>query len=135
MDMVSCLVVTQPIAGGFARVSPKPWCAKGLTFGQYTHNLLSSKTYQSSFPLDLYSTQYLMIFSKFWHSRNRSASPVPVDRKTGFNVGLTRQPRSGGTALQGMRVTSPTRVGSERTTNGGWQRHDKTCFLTPTARS
>jgi hypothetical protein len=38
---------------------------------------------------------------------------VSADWKTGFNVGLTRQPRSGGTALHGMCVTSPTRVWSE----------------------
>jgi hypothetical protein len=34
-------------------------------------------------------------------SRNRSASPVSVNRKTGFNVGLT-----GDTALHGLRVTA-----------------------------
>jgi hypothetical protein len=57
--------------------------------------MLSSKTHQS-FPSDLYSTQYLVIFCR---SRNRSASPVSADRKTGFNVGLTQQPRSGGTPI------------------------------------
>jgi hypothetical protein len=73
-----------------------------LTFGQYAdYNLLSSITYQS-FPSDLYSSQYLVTFSEFCRSRNRSASPVSADWKTGFNVGLTRQPRSGGTALHGM---------------------------------
>jgi hypothetical protein len=71
-----------PEAGGFARVSPKLWCAKGLL------------------PFHC-------------RSRNHSASPVSTDRKTGFNVGLTQQPRSGGTTLHGMRMTSPTRVGSE----------------------
>jgi hypothetical protein len=54
---------------GFARVSPKPWCAKadlGLTFGQYTHyNLLFSKTHQS-FLMVFYFGRFLGIFAKFY---------------------------------------------------------------------
>jgi hypothetical protein len=79
------LVVTQPIAGGpeavgFASVSPvEAVVRKRLTFGQCTHyNLLLSKTHRS-FPLDIYSTQYLLIISEFCRSRNRSASPVSAD--------------------------------------------------------
>jgi hypothetical protein len=64
-SLVTHSVAGGPEAGGFARVSPKPWCA----FGQYTHyDLLSSKTHHS-FKSDLYSTQYLVIFSEFCLSR------------------------------------------------------------------
>jgi hypothetical protein len=55
--------------------------------------------------------------------------PPSAGRKTGVNVESTRHPRSGGTALHGMRVTSPTRVGSE--TNKWWMalKHTETCFF------
>jgi hypothetical protein len=65
------IVLTQPIVGGpsavgFARVSPKPRCAKGWTFGQHTHyNLLSSKTHQS-FSTVFYFGRYLGIISEFY---------------------------------------------------------------------
>jgi hypothetical protein len=134
------LVVTPPIAGGprpalllaflLSRGAPK------LTFGQHTHyNLLSSKNHQS-FPSDLYSTQYLVIFSEFCRfiAVPVIALPPPVsaDWKTGFSdlaatIGkhcITRNARD---------VTDSSRIWNEQ--NYGWQRHDKTCFLTPAAGS
>jgi hypothetical protein len=67
---------------------------------------------------DLYATQYLMIFSeicRFIVVPVIALPPpfLPIGKLVLNNVGLTRQPRSGGIALHGMRVTSPTRVGSE----------------------
>jgi hypothetical protein len=111
-------LVTQPNAGGFAPASPKPWRAKG----RHSASILIIICYRQK-PIKVSYLTFILLnilwfLAKFAVPVIALPPPVSADRKTGFNVGLTRQPRSGGTALHGMRVTSPTSVGSE--TNKWW---------------
>jgi hypothetical protein len=107
-------------------------------FCQYTqYNLLSSKTNQS-FPSDLYSTQYLVIFSEFCCFIAVTVivlSPpfLPIGKLVstlgwpGSHIGrhcIIRNVRD---------VTDSSRIRNEQ--NDGWQCHDKTCFSTPAAGS
>jgi hypothetical protein len=61
--------------------------------------------------------------------------PVSADRKTGFNVGLTQLSHDR-EALHYMECAWHHWLESDpKRTNDWWQRHDKTCFLTPPAGS
>jgi hypothetical protein len=132
------LVVTQPItgdpeAGGFTRISPKPWRAKGW----HSASILIIICYRQK-PIKVFSTQYFVIFSEvccFIVLPVISLPPLflPIRKLVSTLDWPGSHDRE---ALHYLECAWCDRLESDpKRTNDGWQRHHKTCFLTPAAGS